>query len=175
MSYKQLQGKGGHAMYLKQSDILKGLNHRFVKEFMNLTSKESHSEGKTLFERGHKADNFYILLKGRIKLIIGESGPIVYTVSHPGEAFGWSSLIGREVYSASAQCAIESKTLRIERVALLKIMELEPAEGMAFFRNLAATLGNRLLTSYKMMSNRSSVEDSASFGSRQVHEFSTQS
>jgi len=162
-------------MYLQQSDILQGLDRRFLKKFMEITTKETHQEGTLLFKRGDKADNFYILLKGHIKLIIGESGPIVYTVSHPGEAFGWSSLIGRDEYSATAQCAMESKTLRIERVELLKIMELDPAEGMSFFKKLSATLGNRLLMSYRMMADRSAFENSPSIGSGQVREAPAQS
>jgi len=162
-------------MYFQQSDILHGLSNRFVKQFMNITTRESHAGGTTLFERGDKADNFYILLKGRVKLTVGESGPVVYTVSHPGEAFGWSALIGRDVYTASALCAAECKTLRIERAELLKIMDADPAEGMTFFKNLAATLGKRLLMSYKMMSDRSAVQGSASFGSGQVLDSSLQS
>lgn len=161
-------------MYFQQSDILHGLSNRFVKQFMNITTKESHSEGRTLFEKGERADNFYILLKGRVKLTIGEIGPIVYTVSHPGEAFGWSAMIGRQVYTTSALCAEECKTLRIGRDEFLRITDADPAEGMAFFKNLAATLGNRLLMSYKMMSDRSATEGSASFGTGQIIESSLQ-
>lgn len=155
-------------MYFQQSDILHGLSNHFVKQFMNITTRESHAAGTTLFEKGDRADNFYILLKGRVKLTVGDSGPVVYTVSHPGEAFGWSALIGRDAYTASAVCAAECKTLRIERGELLKIMDADPAGGMTFFKNLAATLGNRLLMSYKMMSDRSPVQGSASFGTGQV-------
>jgi len=162
-------------MYFQQSDILHGLSNRFVKQFMNITTKESHAVGTTLFERGDKEDNFYILLKGRVRLTIGERGPVVYTVSHPGEAFGWSSLIGKDAYTASAHCVAECKILRIERAELLEIMDADPAEGMTFFKNLATTLGNRLLMSYKIISERSAVQDSAAFGSRQFLDSSVQS
>ena len=161
-------------MYLQQSDILQGLDRSFVKQFMEITTKETHPEGTLLFNRGDPAAHFYILLKGRIKLILGESGPIVYTVSHPGEAFAWSSLIGREEYSASARCAVETKTLKIERSELLKIMERDPAQGMSFFRKLAATLGNRLLMSYRMKAGSAAFESTPSLGTGQVGEASIQ-
>jgi CRP-like cAMP-binding protein len=71
---------------------------------MNVSMTESYDEGDLLFQQGDPANQFYILLKGRIKLILGETGHAVYIVSNAGEAFGWSSLIDRETYTASAEC-----------------------------------------------------------------------
>jgi len=71
---------------------------------MNVSMTESYDEGDLLFQQGDPANQFYILLKGRIKLILGETGHADYIVSNAGEAFGWSSLIDRETYTASAEC-----------------------------------------------------------------------
>ena len=71
---------------------------------MNVSMTESYDEGDLLFQQGDPANQFYILLKGRIKLILWETGHAVYIVSNAGEAFGWSSLIDRETYTASAEC-----------------------------------------------------------------------
>ena len=65
---------------------------RFAKTFQ---------KGDILFLEGDPATYFYILIKGRVKLTIGENGPVVHTVDHAGEAFGWSSLIDRDVYSVT--------------------------------------------------------------------------
>ena len=88
-------------MYLKQKDIFRAMNKSFVKKFMNVSTTESYEQGDMLFQQGDLANQFYILLKGRIKLILGETGHAVYIVSNAGEAFGWSSLIDRETYTAS--------------------------------------------------------------------------
>lgn len=74
-----------------------------MKEVMALAVKESHKKGKTLFHEGNEAANFYILTKGHVKLAIGDTGQSVYIVNHPGEIFGWSSIVGRDVYTASAE------------------------------------------------------------------------
>jgi CRP-like cAMP-binding protein len=155
-------------MYLKQKDIFRAMNKNFVKKIMNVSMTESYDEGDFLFQQGDPAIQFYILLKGRIKLILGETGQAVYIVSHAGEAFGWSSLIDRETYTASAECMTSAKLLRFEQEKVLKILDEDPANGLVFFKRLAGILGNRLLHSYKMISIAAQTEVSPSFGTGQV-------
>ena len=117
-------------MYFKQSDIFWGLDRSFIKAVMNIADKESYEKENSLFIEGDPADFMYILLKGCVKLSIGGEGQTVYTVDHPGGVFGWSSLSGRGVYSASAECRKPTKLLRIEADRLLKILENDPASGL---------------------------------------------
>ena len=155
-------------MYFNQKDIFRAMNKSFVKKIMNVSTTESYEQGDLLFQQGGLANQFYILLKGRIKLILGETGQAVYIVSHAGEAFGWSSLIDRETYTASAECMIPAKLLRFDQEKVLKILEEDPANGLVFFKRLADILGNRLLHSYKMISAAAQSEASPSFGTGQV-------
>ena len=76
---------------------------------------------------------------------IGETGQTVYTVIHAGEAFGWSSLIDRDVYTASAECIEPTSLMKIDEEKLLKIIEEDPTNGLILFKQLAVMLGNRLL------------------------------
>jgi len=80
-------------MYLKQKDIFRAMNTSFVKKIMNVLSTESYEQGNLLFQQGDPANQFYILLNGRIKQVLGETGQTVFIVSHAGEAFGWSNPI----------------------------------------------------------------------------------
>ena len=157
-------------MYFEQADLLRGMSRDFVKEFMDHTVKKSYKKGYVLFQEGKRARYFYILLTGCVKLSIGETGHTVYTVDHPGEAFGWSSLVGRDTYSAWAECTESTKLLKINVKSLHKILEKDPASGLLFFRHLAGTLGNRLLQTYKMITGISQAEMSLSFGSGQILE-----
>ena len=155
-------------MYLKQKDIFRAMNKSFVKKIMNVSTIESYELGDLLFQQGDPAEQFYILLKGHIKLILGENGQAVYIVSHAGEAFGWSSLIDRETYTASAECMTPTKLLRFDQEKVLKILEEDLANGLVFFKRLADILGNRLLHSYKMISTTAQTDISPSFGTGQV-------
>ncbi len=109
----------------------------------------SHAKGDVLFREKDPALYFYVLLNGRVKLGVGESDQMVYDIRKNGEAFGWSSLIGRDRYSASAECIEPTKLLKTDSEKLKKELEEDPANGIVFFKQLAATLGNRLLESYK--------------------------
>jgi CRP-like cAMP-binding protein len=136
-------------MYIRQSDLFLGTSMDFVKKIMDISRMVSHAEGDILFRENDEARYFYILLNGRVKLSVGEGGQGVYDVGQNGEAFGWSSLIGRDVYSASAACVEPTKLLVTDRQKLARVLEQDPANGLIFVRQLAATLGNRLLEIYK--------------------------
>ena len=69
--------------------------------------------------------------------------------SDPNDLIGWSSLVENETYTASAECLVPVKVLRIEKQRLDEILLQDPASGMAFFKNLAALIGRRLVKSYQ--------------------------
>lgn len=158
-------------MYIKQSDLFKGLSKDFLDQIMGLAKEESHPSGHTLYREGDRAKDLYILIEGRVRIAIGETGHTVYTVDHPEEVFGWSSLLGRETYTASAECREQTRLLKISAERLEKLIEGDQANGLTFFRQLAKGLGARLLGSYKMISGAAQADTSLSFGTRQVQEF----
>ena len=139
-------------MYIKQSELLMGTSMDFIKKFMDISQMVSHAKGDVIFQEKDPALYFYVLLSGRVKLGVGESDQMVYDVKLNGEAFGWSSLIGRDQYSASAECIEATELLKTDSEKLKKELEDDPANGIVFFKQLAATLGNRLLEIYKSIS-----------------------
>jgi CRP-like cAMP-binding protein len=140
-------------MYLKQSDLFWGIEHDFVKKVMDVSSKASRKAGETLFREGDPAERFYILIKGRVRLGIGGVGQTVHTVNHPGECFGWSSLIERDVYTASAECAEPTELTVIGREDFKSVLEKDPKNGVVFLGRLAGLIAQRLVNSYRMLSS----------------------
>jgi CRP-like cAMP-binding protein len=155
-------------MYFKQKDIFWGMSKEFAKQIMKISVTESHHEGELLFGEGDPANSFYVLLKGCVKLSLGEIGQAVYIVNNTGEAFGWSSLIGRENYTASAQFMTPTKLLKFDREKLRKVLEKDTANSLILFKRLAEILGNRLLLSYRIIASASRAEISPSYGTGQV-------
>lgn len=155
-------------MYFKQKDIFGFLDRNFVKQFMDVAETISLEAGELLFQEGDAASWLYILLKGRMKLSLGQTRRVVYVVSQGGEAFGWSSLVGRQSYSATAECMTAAKLLRFEKNRLEKIVEKDTANGLQLFKNLAALLGGRLLHAYSSSLSNISEIDLSSYGTRQV-------
>ena len=157
-------------MYIKQSDLLWGLDHEFVKRITEATVKETYKEGDRLFKEGDPADFFFILLRGRVKLSIGREEQRVHTVNHAGEAFGWSSLVGRDTYSAGAECREPTLLTKIDRETLEEILESDPKNGSQFMKRLCRMLGNRLIQAYTMLSSNQQAEEFQSFGTGQIVE-----
>jgi CRP-like cAMP-binding protein len=146
------------------------MDREFVKKIMNVAEKKSYGKGQFLFHEGDPADNFYVLIKGQVKLSIGEAGQMVYTVDRAGEAFGWSSLIERDVYSASGECQQDTLLQKFDSSALVNILEQDPANGLIFIKRLAGLIGNRLVWSYKMITSSSQAAVSVTGGSGQIEE-----
>ena len=157
-------------MYFKQRDLFGSLGSDFVSEIMNCAETESHQIGEMLFHEGDPATWLFILLKGSIKLRLGQTGRAVYLVSHPGEVFGWSSLVGRSSYSASAECMTPTKLLRFDKNRLQEIIGKDAANRAALYQSLAAILGQRLIRSYELNISAAGDDAYASAGTGQVME-----
>jgi len=135
-------------MHLKMGDFIMGMGREFATEAMDISEKLSLNEGNILFNVGDSAGHFYVLLKGQVQLSLGQDRPVVYNARHPGEIIGWSGLIGRDAYSATAKCAESTNLLRFDRKSFLTILTKNPANEALLFRRLAEMLGNRLLELY---------------------------
>ena len=160
-------------MYFKQGDVFWGTSMLFIKEMMKNTEKVSFAAGEILFKEGDPAEYFYMLLKGRIRLKIGRNDESVYVVNNAGEAFGWSSLVGMDAYSASAECSEAAVLIKIHRENLQPLLDNYTADGLLVYKRLAATLGRRLLRSYRAGTIGSDVADSVSYGTGQVQDLAT--
>ena len=135
-------------MIIEESELFKGLGPEIINELAESMIEEFYGKGSFVFKQRYLAEHFYILQEGKIRLSVGEKGRITHLVSNPGQAFGWSSLVGRDTYTASAECLAPCKVIKIEKERLNKVFENDPASGLLFFKRLAGIIGERLVNSY---------------------------
>jgi CRP-like cAMP-binding protein len=95
---------------------------------------------------------------------------MVFVVSRAGESFGWSSLVDRNEYSASAECADTTTVVKIKREMLEAICSKFPHDGYIFMKRVAGMLGRRLLTSYGMSLSLQQAAEATSHGTDQIVE-----
>jgi len=137
-------------MYLRQKELFEKLDKPFIKRLMGIAEKEAYEKGAYIFSQGNPAGYVYILIKGCVKLRIGEVTQAVYDAKHPGELFGWSSILNRKSYSASAECIEHTIVRKIDKNSLLALLSEDQASALVFFKKLSEMLGNRLLHCYAL-------------------------
>jgi len=157
-------------MYIEQKSLLAGLNKPFVKKLMDRTEKKRFAAGAVVYRDGQHAGRFYVLVTGCVKLTYGTAGQVVFTLNHAGEAFGWSSLLGRNAYAATAVCTKPTTLISIDRVKFNTLLDEDPVNGLILVRRLAELLGERLKRTYQMMAAHSPYEVAVSYGTGQTME-----
>jgi CRP-like cAMP-binding protein len=136
-------------MYLKQADLFWGLSQDFIRHLTAEATKQTFLPGDKVFCVDDPADYFYVLIQGKIRLLVGQSGQGAYISDQIGEAFGWSALIGREKYSATCICDQTAVLLRFDKDHVLRLLDQDMESAAIFFKHLAGALGNRLLHLYQ--------------------------
>jgi CRP-like cAMP-binding protein len=151
-------------MFVSEIDLLEGMSQKFIDEIAKILVEESYSEGSFLFKEGDPAENFYVLEEGGIRLAVGEEGHIAYTLNAPGDSFGWSSLVDRDVYTTSAQCTQPTKVITIDKGKLQKIFDRHRFSGLMFYKRLARIVGDRLINNYSSLLSAYRGEGPPSYG-----------
>jgi CRP-like cAMP-binding protein len=137
-------------MSIRENRLFKGVGKDFVDQINAIAVRESHAQGAYLFRTGDAADHFYMLEEGRICICADTRGHEVSFVRTPGDFFAWSTLLDRPSYSASAECVIPSRIIKIEKKKLTALLKKDPANGLVFYKNFAEIIGGRFLDSYKV-------------------------
>ena len=82
-------------------------------EILDQASTRRYDEGAAVFEEGHDADRFFMLLDGYIRVVrISPGGEQIIVLHIPnGQLFGIAKALGRDTYPATAVTAAESIAL----------------------------------------------------------------
>ncbi len=105
----------------------------------------SFEAGETIFEQGEQAGIFFLLLKGNVAIRFKPyDGPEI-TVTHigGGGAFGWSALVGSEVYTSGAVSETECQTICISGEDLRELCLSHPGIGQSILDRLARMVSTR--------------------------------
>jgi CRP-like cAMP-binding protein len=99
-----------------------------------------------VFEQNQYAEFLYIVLSGEICIQFKPHDGDEITVARVNEGgiCGWSSVLGRAIYTSAAICTQPSETLRFRGRELQKLCESFPDTGIIIMERLAAVIAERL-------------------------------
>jgi CRP-like cAMP-binding protein len=113
---------------LKPIYFFKGLSDDQVLQFARELSLETHPAGEAIFHEKDDGDSFYIINKGKVKIIRQGSGQTPRTVATltVGDFFGETALLYGRRRSATAEAATEVELLRLKKEGFERLLKQFP-------------------------------------------------
>jgi CRP-like cAMP-binding protein len=151
-------------MILEKIKLFEGIDSEVMNQIAGVCSEEKYSKGASLFERNEHAKYLFLLLEGTVHLVIRNGGTLTYSLTEPGDVFGWSSMLEHGNYTASGICGTDLKVARIEKCDLNKIFEENPEVGFRVLQRLAGVISRRLSNAYRDLLSARSTDTTPSYG-----------
>ncbi len=151
-------------MIIKKIDLFEGIDVEAMEEIANISSEENYAKDTVIFNQGEQAECLYILAEGTVKLTIKNGGTLVYSLSEPGEVFGWSSVVEPGIYTASGVCSTASKVVKIEGEKLNELFMVHPDAGLKILRRLGGVFSRRLSHAYRDLLSARGQDTTPSYG-----------
>lgn len=135
-------GKAGVLRALRACALFSGLPEKDAVLFARGARLLKLSRGESLFEEDQRADGFYVVESGRLKVY--KSSPdgreqILHLVE-PGGSFGEAAVFYGGTYPASAQALKPSRVAYIDGGAFLELIESKPLLAVEIMASLSARL-----------------------------------
>lgn len=123
---------------IKKALLFSGLDEEYLVEVAEIAVRRPFAKGETLFSEGEKAEGFYLLASGAIKLckISPDGREKVLHMVHPVETFAEAAFFGDGSYPAEARGVEKGEVLFFARGAFMGLLERNPR----FSLNLIASL-----------------------------------
>ena len=138
-------------MIIQELDLFGGIDDDIVEELVSTMETESYDAGDVVFKAGDPADSFFILVTGAVSLYISGVTEVAFVALKQGDAFGWSSLAGRDTYSSTVECEKPTTLYKINKNHLDRVLRQHPATGMLFYKRLSGLVGERVISCHEKL------------------------
>jgi CRP/FNR family cyclic AMP-dependent transcriptional regulator len=144
LSARLRSGEGGTAM--KLVDVRKSIRKRPFDPKVFLDTENvgrtisKYQKDQTVFAQGSPADAVFYIQKGKVKItVVSEQGKeAVVAVLGSDEFFGEGCLTGQPRRIATAVAMTKCEIMRLEKVAIVRVLHEEPAFSEMFIGHLLA-------------------------------------
>lgn len=128
--------------FLANTPLFQGLPGPQINKLTRIVTEHSFSGGQVIFTEGDKADGFYIVVTGRVKIykLSPEGKEQILHVIEPGEPFAEVAMFSGGTLPAHAEAMKESKVIFIPRPAFVALIQQDPSVAMNMFGTLSIRL-----------------------------------
>jgi HlyB family type I secretion system ABC transporter len=113
---------------LRRSSLFQFLPEEHFEQLRPLLQEESYEFGDLLVRQGDPADSFYVLLKGRARVVKADQSGNEFALAtlKPGDSFGEAALSEGGTRTATVRCSTAVEALRLDRADFLQLAEETP-------------------------------------------------
>ena len=138
---------------LDKHEVFQFLRPDQVRAISDVAEVVDFKAGETIYERGAKADYFYVVLQGQISLRLPGSSGVSIQIDELTEGAVFGSCICFQLvdYSLKAQCIRDSKVLKIESATLKELMDQDLLMGYTIQTQISRIYFNRYIHTMKKL------------------------
>jgi len=138
---------------LDKHEVFQFLRPDQIKAISDVAEVVEYQAGVTIYEKGAKADHFYVVLDGQVSLRLpGQSGVSIQIDELTGGAVFGSCICFQLVeYSLNAQCTRDSRLLKIESATLKELMDEDLLMGYTIQTQISRIYFNRYIQTMKKL------------------------
>jgi NTE family protein len=125
---------------LREVPLLAALGDELRAEVASRATTVEVPAGEWLFRQGEAGDRMYVVLAGRLEIVLESPKPAVLRVAGAGDAVGELALLNDAPRSASVRARRDSRLLCISREEFSALLAEEPSFAQALIRTLGALL-----------------------------------
>lgn len=133
---------------LAKIGLFEGLSDGALASIAALCREESFPSDTVICAEGHKTKRIYFLQDGAVGLLVKPTSvpkPLTLSVlKSPGQAFGWSAVVGQGHYTAQGRALSNVRVVSIDGHGLLDYLEQNPVVGFVVMKRVAEIVSNRL-------------------------------
>lgn len=131
---------------MERVEFVRGLGQSYLNQIAMKAQLKECSEGAVLFSEGQDSPFLYFVLSGQIGLEIRmpEGRLIQVATAGEGDLLGWSPVLGRRGMTATGRAKTPCRLAVLEVAAILALCEHDPRFAVAFHRQIALVLSDRL-------------------------------
>jgi CRP-like cAMP-binding protein len=138
---------------LDKNEVFQFLRPDQVRTISDVAQVVDFEAGETIYERGAKADHFFVVLQGQVSLRLPGTSGVSIQIDEltEGAVFGSCVCFQLVDYSLNAQCTSDSKLLKIESATLKELMDEDLLMGYTIQTQISRIYFNRYIQTMKKL------------------------
>ncbi len=132
--------------YLQSHDIFRHMSNRLTQILADAGRLIPYKQGEHLFRQDQPANNFYIVVSGRVSVEIPSiyGPPLIVQTLGEGDVLGWSWLIAPYRWTFEAISETETRVIEFNGETLRKTCDADPELGYQLMKCFAGLMSERL-------------------------------